>query len=114
MLYLKDMDETQTVVSSVAGEMSGFSSWGVSPDLQLNPEITAPGGNIYSTLTNGHYGTMSGTSMASPQVAGMGALVLQYLHQTYGFWKKAMCLILPESRVQALPMSCMQLPARSI
>lgn len=87
MLYLKDMDETQTVVSSVAGEMSGFSSWGVSPDLQLNPEITAPGGNIYSTLTNGHYGTMSGTSMASPQVAGMGALVLQYLHQTYGDMK---------------------------
>ena len=87
ILYLKDTDETQTLASGVAGQMSGFSSWGVSPDLQLNPEITAPGGNIYSTLTNGHYGTMSGTSMASPQVAGMSALVLQYLHKTYGDMK---------------------------
>ena len=64
------------MASGVAGQMSGFSSWGVSPDLQLNPEITAPGGNIYSTLTNGHYGTMSGTSMASPRGVAWGPRVL--------------------------------------
>lgn len=52
VLYLKSVDETETVPSSLAGQMSDFSSWGVTPDLQLNPEVTAPGGNIYSTLTN--------------------------------------------------------------
>ena len=83
VLYLKDIDETATVVSSYGGQMSDFSSWGVTPDLQLNPDVTAPGGNIYSTLTNGHYGMMSGTSMASPQIAGMSALILQYLHENY-------------------------------
>lgn len=83
VLYLKDVDDTATVPSSVAGLMSDFSSWGVNPDLELTPEITAPGGNIYSTLTNGHYGTMSGTSMASPHIAGMSALVLQYLDEQY-------------------------------
>mgnify|MGYP002905609037 FL=1 len=63
--------------------MSDFSSWGVTPDLQLSPDVTAPGGNIYSTLTDGTYGTLSGTSMASPHIAGMSALVLQYLRDSY-------------------------------
>ena len=47
------------VVSPLAGQMSDFSSWGVGPDLSLEPDITAPGGNIYSTLTDGEYGLMS-------------------------------------------------------
>ena len=65
------------------GNMSDFSAWGVTPDLQLAPDVTAPGGNIYSCYTDGKYGTMSGTSMACPHIAGMSALVLQYLHDTY-------------------------------
>lgn len=32
------------------GLMSDFSSLGVAPDLSIKPEITAPGGNVYSTL----------------------------------------------------------------
>lgn len=59
--------------------MSDFSSWGVPGDLSLKPEITAPGGNIYSTLDGGAYGAMSGTSMAAPAMAGLSALVLQYI-----------------------------------
>jgi lactocepin len=75
---------TETAVpNSVAGLLSDFSCWGVTPDLQLSPDVTAPGGNIYSTLTDGAYGTMSGTSMACPHIAGMSALVLQYLHDQY-------------------------------
>lgn len=38
-------------------------------------EITAPGSSIYSTTYNGSYGTMSGTSMACPHVAGVAALI---------------------------------------
>lgn len=64
-----------------AWQISEFSSWGVPGDLSLKPEITAPGGNIYSTLTDGKYGQMSGTSMASPSVAGMAALVIQYIQE---------------------------------
>ena len=67
----------------LGGTMSDFSSWGVTPDLQLSPDVAAPGGNIYSTLTDGTYGTLSGTSMASPHIAGMSALVLEYLRDTY-------------------------------
>ena len=61
--------------------MSDFSSVGVPGSLELKPEITAPGGNIYSTLDDGQYGLMSGTSMAAPSVAGMSALVTQYIKE---------------------------------
>lgn len=73
----------ETIPSETAYRMSDFSSWGVSPDLQLKPDITAPGGNIYSTINNGKYGTMSGTSMASPNLAGCAALVKQYVKEQY-------------------------------
>lgn len=67
-----------------SGKMSDFSSWGVTPDLKLKPEITAPGGNIYSTLPGGLYGSMSGTSMASPHMAGAAVVMAQYITEELG------------------------------
>lgn len=60
------------------GQMSSYSSAGVAPDMTLKPEITAPGGGEYSTLPGGEYGSLSGTSMASPQIAGAVVVIKQY------------------------------------
>ncbi|MFR3468936.1 MAG: S8 family serine peptidase [Oscillospiraceae bacterium] len=66
--------------------MSSFSSWGIPGSLKLKPEITAPGGNIYSvdgqTPGGQSYENMSGTSMAAPQVAGMVALAAEYIRES--------------------------------
>ena len=68
-------------------QMSEFSSWGITPDLRLKPDIAGVGGQIYSTINDDKYTTMSGTSMATPQVAGASALVMQRLYQD-GFLKR--------------------------
>jgi len=47
-------------------------------------DVAAPGATIYSTLMNSGYGYKSGTSMASPHVAGLAALVFTTLSDTNG------------------------------
>lgn len=75
-------NQVQTITNVPGGYVpSDFSSWGVPGNLDLKPEIIAPGGNIWSTMDNGTYGSMSGTSMAAPSVTGMAAVVAQYIRE---------------------------------
>ncbi|KAK6213860.1 subtilase [Colletotrichum tabaci] len=55
---------------------SSFTSWGLLNDLSVKPDVTAPGGSIYSTYLDNGWTTMSGTSMSCPYVAGIAALYI--------------------------------------
>jgi len=50
--------------------IAGYSNYG-----KKNVDVFAPGSAIYSTLPNNKYGFEQGTSMASPAVAGVAALI---------------------------------------
>lgn len=62
---------------------SAFTSYGVSEDLELTVDVAAPGGIIYSSVTDGNYDIYDGTSMASPHIAGSAALLEQALQKTH-------------------------------
>jgi thermitase len=68
-------NETLLVVASTSsrGGMSYFSNYGIK-----NVDVAAPGSAIYSTVPGNKYSSMSGTSMASPNTAGLAAEVLAH------------------------------------
>ncbi len=65
--------------------LSGSSSCGPIHDGRVKPEIVAMGTNVFSTYTPlNTYGTISGTSMSTPGITGMVALLVQRYKQLNG------------------------------
>lgn len=70
--------------SSAEQSRARFSNWGTN-----SVYLFAPGTDILSTLPDGRLGEKSGTSMASPIAASVGALVLGSLRTKHREWSRA-------------------------
>lgn len=63
---------TSVAATTAADAKASFSNYNYTVD------ISAPGNNIYSTVSNNGYTTMSGTSMSSPVAAGAAGIIRSY------------------------------------
>ena len=74
---------TVGAINSNDESMTSFSSWGPTDDGRIKPDISAPGcqsnddGGVTSCSSSGGYNSKCGTSMASPTVTGISALIMQ-------------------------------------
>lgn len=64
--------------------IASFSSRGPAKDGRIKPDVVAKGTSQFSTFPGSSYGSLQGTSMAAPVVAGISALLIEQWKRSFG------------------------------
>lgn len=75
--------------------ITNFSSWGPSDDGRIKPDLVGVGADVlsvYGEASDNQYGTLSGTSMSSPNVSGSLYLLQEYYHRKHNQFMRSSTL----------------------
>jgi len=103
--------------TSSSDTIASFSSRGpvtVDSSNRLKPDVAAPGVGVSSSLPGGSYGSLSGTSMAAPHVAGLAALLISVDPSLRGQVDRLETLIEHTALPKAASQTCGGVPGSSI